>query len=73
MAPNKEKSKVFAGHDPDSLAKCEELVSDLTKSSPSMDTLHKESFGRPHKDHNVLLQSLGAPHVGSFNFMLDKV
>ena len=69
MAPNNEKKEDCLA---ESLADCEKLVSKLTLSQPSLKNLSKENFGTPNEKPNVLLESLGDPHVGSFNYMLDK-
>ena len=69
MAPNNEKEEPCLA---ESLADCEKLVSKLTLSQPSLKNLSKENFGTPNEKPNVLLESLGDPHVGSFNYMLDK-
>ena len=69
MAPNNEtKDDCLA----DSLADCEKLVAKLKLSQPCLKNLSKENFGTPSEKPNVLLESLGDPHVGSFDFMLDK-
>ena len=67
MAPNNEKSDECLA---DSLADCEKLVAELKLSQPSLKNL--ANFGTPNEKPNVLLESLGDPHVGSFDFMLDK-
>ncbi len=70
MGPNKDKENNSCLSD--SLANCEKLVSKLTLSQPSLKNLTKGNYGKPKETPNVLLESLGAPHVGSFDFMLDK-
>ena len=69
MAPNNDKSEESLA---DSLADCEKKVAKLKISQPSLKNLTKENYGTPKEKANVLLESLGDPHVGSFNFMLDK-
>ena len=39
---------------------------------PSLRNLSSGHFGQPRQTANPLLESLGSPHVGSFNFMLDS-
>ena len=68
MAPNNDThpAEILAT----ALANCELNSSDLKSSQPSLKNL--KDFGKPPPEHNVLLQALGAPHVGSFNYMLEK-
>lgn len=40
--------------------------------SPSLKNLTASDWGKPAETHNEALQSLGTPHVQSFNFMLDE-
>ena len=40
--------------------------------APTLRNLTSKSWGRPAASQNELLQSLGKPHVESFNFMLDQ-
>ena len=40
---------------------------------PCLQNLNSGKFGQTRKVANPLLESLGAPHVGSFNYMLDQV
>ena len=69
MGPNNDKTNPFEALAL-ALAECEMKSSNLKEAQPNLKNL--KEFGLPSKDHNVLLQSLGAPHVGSFNFMLEK-
>ena len=39
---------------------------------PCLQNLNSGKFGQTRKVANPLLESLGAPHVGSFNYMLDQ-
>ena len=55
-----------------SLANCEKLIADLHVSQPTLKNLTSGSFGEPKAKPNVLLESLGAPHVGSFDYLLDE-
>ena len=41
-------------------------------SAPSLSNLTAADYGRPAPAANPALSSLGAPHVNSFNFMLDE-
>lgn len=66
MAPNKD--KVLKN----SLIECEKSIANLHLSQPSLKNLTKENFGKPKAVANPLLESLGAPHVGSFDYMLEK-
>ena len=43
-----------------------------TSEAPSLKNLTSKSWGRPAPSQNDLLQSLGKPHVESFNFMLGQ-
>ncbi len=75
MAPNKEDGDggvAFTRHDPSNMATCEIRDSNMDDLKPSLANLTSREFGPPSKDHNVLLQSLGAPHVGSFDYMVDS-
>ena len=56
----------------ESLAGCEKLIANLGIAQPSLKNLTGKSFGQPRTEPNVLLESLGAPHVGSFDYMLDE-
>ena len=39
---------------------------------PCLQNLNSGKFGKTRNVANPLLESLGAPHVGSFNYMLDQ-
>ena len=39
---------------------------------PCLQNLNSGKFGQTRNVANPLLESLGAPHVGSFNYMLDQ-
>ncbi|XP_044758846.1 DNA-directed RNA polymerase I subunit RPA2 [Coccinella septempunctata] len=43
-----------------------------SRPQPSLRNLTKKNFGKPAEEQNPLLQELGAPHVDSFNFMIEK-
>ena len=70
MAPNGKDSG--EGSFTESLAECEQRIASLNLSQPTLKNLTSQNFGLPKSEPNVLLESLGAPHVGSFDFMLDK-
>ena len=50
----------------------ETVVKTTRDEKPSLKNLTTGAYGRPRKTPNPILESLGAPHVGSFNFMLDS-
>ena len=69
MAPNNnDENKSLS----DALAKCEKIAAVLQNSKPSLKHLTLDNFGKPKEQPNILLESLGAPHVGSFDYMLEK-
>ena len=49
----------------------EDSVTMESDAKPSLKNLTEPNYGRPGNKQNPILKSLGAPHIGSFNFMLE--
>jgi len=66
MAPNPD------GNGPETDFDEDRVVKASRDEKPSLHNLSDGKFGKPRNVANPLLESLGAPHVGSFNFMLES-
>ncbi|XP_026677810.1 DNA-directed RNA polymerase I subunit RPA2 [Diaphorina citri] len=48
------------------------ILNQNTLSAPSLKNLTDKNFGKPPDKQNEFLLTLGAPHIASFDFMLDE-